>query len=371
MQLLLNQYQSLLELSRCESLHNGEYEAFIREAVLNLSNVLNVSRVSFWSYDDEEEYIYNELMYDQNANKFSFGEVLKKTDFPSYFQAFKTDLYINASNATTDPRTREFKDVYLNLYDIKSMLDTQVSVQGKLFGVICMEQTGEVRNWKAEDELYASSVASYLAQAYILKLKNDEELRREQSEINYKSLFLDSPIPMWVYDHQSYRFLAANNTAQKQYGYTIEEFNEMTIFDIQPPDEVEKLRSFLNNKNPEKWRNSNWQHRLKSGEVIDVALASDWTIYQGEKARIVIAHNITEERNLQRQVEANLKKFQEFAYYASHNLRGPVSRLLGLNAILDNERKNKKDFDHLLDNIHGTISEIDEMIKTLNAMLDK
>ena len=55
-------------------------------------------------------------------------------------------------------------------------------------------------------------------------------------------LFEHSPLPMWVYDVESLRFLAVNDAAVADYGFGREEFLAMTIQDIRPPDELREPR---------------------------------------------------------------------------------------------------------------------------------
>jgi PAS domain S-box-containing protein len=44
------------------------------------------------------------------------------------------------------------------------------------------------------------------------------------SEQNYRLFFQDNPVPMWVFDRSSLRFLAVNQAAVRQYGYSENEF---------------------------------------------------------------------------------------------------------------------------------------------------
>jgi PAS domain-containing protein len=43
-------------------------------------------------------------------------------------------------------------------------------------------------------------------------------------DARYRSLFEASPQPMWVYDIETLAFLAVNETAVREYGYTKSEF---------------------------------------------------------------------------------------------------------------------------------------------------
>ncbi len=55
----------------------------------------------------------------------------------------------------------------------------------------------------------------------------------------YKRHFENGPIPMWIIDSATMKFLIVNNAAVEKYGYSKEEFRRMTIYDILPPDEKE------------------------------------------------------------------------------------------------------------------------------------
>jgi hypothetical protein len=41
--------------------------------------------------------------------------------------------------------------------------------------------------------------------------------------------FTENPQPMWIFDARSSRFLAANNAALRQYGFTPEEFSALIV----------------------------------------------------------------------------------------------------------------------------------------------
>jgi GAF domain-containing protein len=51
----------------------------------------------------------------------------------------------------------------------------------------------------------------------------------ETSEALFRRLFYENPVPMWVVDSETDRFLAVNDAACAHYGYSREEFAEMTV----------------------------------------------------------------------------------------------------------------------------------------------
>ncbi|MGM0566369.1 MAG: PAS domain-containing protein [Bacteroidota bacterium] len=127
---------------------------------------------------------------------------------------------------------------------------------------------------------------------YVRAMRESEEKQRNQ-EKNYRYIFENNPHPMWVYDEETLRFLDVNDTAVVKYGYTKEEFYQMTLLDIRPREEQERLRENVRTSNGRIQRSGYWKHLLKSGEVVYVEIHCHEMTYNGKKARMVIAHDVT------------------------------------------------------------------------------
>ncbi len=94
----------------------------------------------------------------------------------------------------------------------------------------------------------------------------------EDSEQRRKLLFATNPYPMWIHDCESFRFLAVNDAAVKAYGYSREEFLQMTSIDIRPAEDVASLVDDVG-KRQGGYRNSGvWRHRRKDGSVLYVEI---------------------------------------------------------------------------------------------------
>lgn len=122
--------------------------------------------------------------------------------------------------------------------------------------------------------------------------RSHEALR--ESEAYYRSLFHQSPTPMWLYDPQTLRFLDVNESAVNHYGYTREEFLRMAIKDIRPPEDVGRLLENLARKHQEERETTYWRHRKKDGTIINVAIMSRNFPYRDRMVRLVHANDITE-----------------------------------------------------------------------------
>ena len=55
-------------------------------------------------------------------------------------------------------------------------------------------------------------------------------------EGRYRMLFERSPLPMWVVDMKTLRFLAVNDAALRLYEFSRDEFLAMSAADIRPPE---------------------------------------------------------------------------------------------------------------------------------------
>src|SRR3984893_11099510 len=66
-----------------------------------------------------------------------------------------------------------------------------------------------------------------------VKLRVARAVRR--SDERFRELFDTHPVPTWIFDRETLRFLAVNAAALEQYGYAESEFLAMTIRDIRLP----------------------------------------------------------------------------------------------------------------------------------------
>ncbi|HEY3520558.1 MAG TPA: PAS domain S-box protein [Rhodanobacteraceae bacterium] len=110
----------------------------------------------------------------------------------------------------------------------------------------------------------------------------------------YELLFVANPLPMWIFELASGRFLAVNAQACRQYGFSEAEFLAMTISDIRPPQENAYLAE-VRSTGPSGHRDfGTWRHRKKDGTFFDVEITSDDIVFRGKQARLVLAHDVTD-----------------------------------------------------------------------------
>src|ERR1051325_4970203 len=133
----------------------------------------------------------------------------------------------------------------------------------------------------------------YVASDFGERRRAEQALR--ESESRYRSLFDANPLPMWIYDYETLRFIAVNEAAVHHYGFTREEFLGMTIAGIRPEDDIPQMLDAIKSASGYKSRGG-FRHRKKNGAVIDVEITSLDLDQGGRHTRLVIAQDITERR---------------------------------------------------------------------------
>ena len=135
-------------------------------------------------------------------------------------------------------------------------------------------------------------------------VRKGAEQRVQDSAEEYRLLFDSNPHAMWVYDNATLAFLAVNDAAVQLYGFSREEFLGMTIEDIRPAEEIPSLLAahakITDSAGP--LRATEVKHCRKDGTRFEVEGASNAIEFNGRRARLVLATDVTEKRGLEAQL---------------------------------------------------------------------
>lgn len=118
-----------------------------------------------------------------------------------------------------------------------------------------------------------------------------EVKRREES---FRLLFENSPIPMWVINRETLRFLAVNDATIRHYGYSREQYASMIASDVRPPGDRAWFEDYLRGMTTDQVGDRVGRHMKADGTLIDIEVYSKALTYEGQPARLTVAHDITE-----------------------------------------------------------------------------
>ncbi|WP_192357309.1 sensor domain-containing protein [Mesorhizobium mediterraneum] len=130
----------------------------------------------------------------------------------------------------------------------------------------------------------------------------------KQHEASLQLLFEENPIPMWVFDRASLRFLAVNQAAVEHYGYTREEFLSKSILEIRPAEDREAFLQVIGTGEGSYRTGSTWRHIKADGSPIDIVAYSKGIEYDGRPAFMVAVVDVTERKR----AEDDLRRTREF-----------------------------------------------------------
>lgn len=133
------------------------------------------------------------------------------------------------------------------------------------------------------------------------------EYRLKLSEERYRNLFEVSPASIVVWDIESKLILQVNETAEKEYGYTREQFRGLPVSTIMAEKSfVEELKTMVENlKSDNAQDNKGISRRIRrDGQVIMMEYHAHLVSFNGIQAVFLLEQNVTEKLELEATLEA-------------------------------------------------------------------
>lgn len=118
----------------------------------------------------------------------------------------------------------------------------------------------------------------------------------------YRRLFEESPAPLFIYDRLTYAFLAVNEMALRQYGYTRKEFLALRVDQIRPEEDRDAFLVASERDTPSCFDFGIWRHRRKDGSLFHAHVYTSSTVFEGREARSVCAINVEEKVEAEREI---------------------------------------------------------------------
>ncbi len=185
-----------------------------------------------------------------------------------------------------------------------SWLGVPLKTPTATIGVLVVQHYQNENAYDIRDLEFLNSVGGHIALA--IERRRAEDALRKNEEM-FRLLFSYSPLPTWVQDNETLRFLEVNDAAVRQYGYSLNEFKNMTVLDIRTEEERVKYLEHCKQGNGVGRYQGNWKHRKKDGKIIEVEITSHQLEYAGRHVRLVVAQDISERQLLEQQLRQSQK----------------------------------------------------------------
>ncbi|MCJ2081164.1 putative bifunctional diguanylate cyclase/phosphodiesterase [Methylobacterium sp. J-090] len=175
---------------------------------------------------------------------------------------------------------------------------TQGDVLGRLIGVITSERRDvfEVSLSGADGrDLHLKIEAGCIGDLLALTFVDVGDLKAR--EASARLLFENNPLPMWLIDQGTHRFLAVNDAALTHYGHSLERFYAMTLADLEPVV-TGALPAATELYGPAAPRT----HLRADGSCIEVTLFERILDFHGRSAVLTAVIDVTERRRAEARI---------------------------------------------------------------------
>lgn len=319
-------------------------------------------RILIISSDVQEIEHISELIHDRIFSpKLTIAENFKSVS--KIIPAFKFDVILIYINHIDSIKTLDFIE--------NNTSRTGVIVISDIETISDIVESKNTDSTNVFDCLPKSELSSLLLFKTILYTseKNKFHIKLRSLERKYSNLFEMNPVPMWIYDLEFLKFWRVNDAAVRKYGYTRDEFKEMTLKDIRPEEDLAKLEKAIDlvRKHKKLFSNGIYRHIKKDGTIIFVELVSNIIYIDKVKYGLVLANDITETLDYIQAIEHQNSTLQDIAFNHSHIIRAPLTNMMGiLNLIKETDPDNTESaelLEHLFTSCHQLDEKITEVVK--------
>ncbi len=186
----------------------------------------------------------------------------------------------------------------------------------------------------------------------ITERKKSEEALAD--ELTRRRILVDQSSDGIVVIDQNGKVYEANQRFAEMLGYSVEEAQQLYIFDWEYRDTPEHTLEWIRSDN-ESGDHFETSHRRKDGSTYDVEISTNAAIFAGQKLIFCVCRDITERKRIEAEQKALLeqlkdvnnkleqsnRELQDFAYIASHDLREPLRKVSSFGSLLEESLSEK------------------------------
>jgi PAS domain S-box len=303
---ILISYQDVTEIQRMEA-----QRLVLSNIVHALNETSNLDALLFQIHDALKKVVYAEncfvALYDPQTEMFHFPFFVDQFDPPPPPQkvARTCMAYVFRTGDSCSIPQSEFDqlasrgEVELVGSASPAWLGVPLKTPSATIGVMVVQHYQNENAYDQRDLEFLDSVGGHIALA-IERVRAEEALRK--SESMFRLLFSHTPLPMWVFDVESLRFLQVNEAAATQYGFSETEFRRMTFRDIRPDGNEASFAKHVEEWKQEGRHHGHWRHKRKDGKSFEVDVVSHKLEYGGRSVRLVVAQDVSERQLLEQQL---------------------------------------------------------------------
>ena len=130
----------------------------------------------------------------------------------------------------------------------------------------------------------------------------------------YRSIFLISPQPMWILSSDNLRFIDINDAACMYYGYSRDEFLNLSVTDIWPDADRKELSVFFSSEDYSRANEMNGViHQKRDGTLNKVKIKPFNLGHSDQNSTLVLVNDISDKKESERILRETESRFRDMA----------------------------------------------------------
>ncbi|SAK43857.1 diguanylate cyclase/phosphodiesterase with PAS/PAC and GAF sensor(s) [Caballeronia fortuita] len=155
---------------------------------------------------------------------------------------------------------------------------------------------------------------------------------RQRSNERFRGMFEAHPVPMWIVDRETMRFVAVNQAAIGHFGFNEPEFMNMTLRDLHHADDFDSFAARLARSGeggePGQGSAGVWRYRCKDGSIVGADVSHHSLSYSNRPGIFMLANDVTdrihaeaEARRSNEMLEAVIDNIPQRVFWKDRELR--------------------------------------------------
>ncbi|WP_338764389.1 GAF domain-containing sensor histidine kinase [Bernardetia sp. ABR2-2B] len=158
----IDYFEALAKLTRSQKAELKDFSEAVEEVIHTAISTLKVASINLWLVDREKNQIKCVANSQEDKIKVSNSD-LDNEKMPIYFQTMEEGELIASDNVYQDKRVEELVEVYFKPNLITSIIDMPIHIEGELKAVLCCNHIGEAREWQIREQQFVLAIGNIIA----------------------------------------------------------------------------------------------------------------------------------------------------------------------------------------------------------------
>ncbi len=350
------------------------FELSLSKILELLVNTSGISRAGYWELNKEKDELICIDLFSKSISTHTYGVKINLSNNPKFNKIISKGKIVKYSDITREEVISDFSENYFLKNNIRSIFYIPIFRNKEIIGFLFNENIGEIKNWEYSDDIFFTTIASYLT---LLKEINEkikfDEIKQRNLDL-FKTIF-DNIAEGVVIGDINETFILANPAAEKIFGSPPGGLIGRNFKDFVEPEHLKIL--LHNTEERKKGKVNNYELEIKKfgGEkrIISISASPRYDKNGNYVGSFGLISDITGKKILESELENSKSKAEEMNRLKtnilsniSHEFRTPLNSILGLSEYIM-ENFTQEDIISFAKQIHNSGN---RLLQTINQILD-